>query len=363
MRIKNRLRIIFAIARKDLVDAIRNKLLLSIMLSVAFLMLSSQAISWISRVDRRPTVYLYDLGSSSILKAWSRSDTIRLVQLESVESLKQVVGDSPKASIGLVLPENLDSLAVGEGRVILEGYYPAAQDLEAVQSTGGQVQAELGQLLNPGVELEISGSPVFPAVNSFGYPMMIGFGLVMGVMSIGLILTPYLIIDEKTTRTMESLLWSPAKPADLIAGKLVTGMIYSLTASGFILAFSHTWFQNWWLVGLAVFLGALAANLLGLLTGILVNSPNNVNMMAGLILGVTILPMYFWPRLSTELSAAVLRVANLVPSISVYKLVRISFLQSFSPWLFLEPFYALLVVIVLLSLLVIHQVGRMIPVK
>ncbi|MCP4296638.1 MAG: hypothetical protein GY786_13620 [Proteobacteria bacterium] len=49
--------------------------------------------------------------------------------------------------------------------------------------------------------------------------MMIAFGMVLGVMTVGLILTPYLIVDEKESHTLEALLISPARTSHVLIGK------------------------------------------------------------------------------------------------------------------------------------------------
>ena len=154
---------------------------------------------------------------------------------------------------------------------------------------------------------------------------MIAFGLVIGVMTVGLILTPYLIVDEKEAHTLDALLISPARTTHLLIGKSLVGLFYSLIASSLVLLLSWRWVMHWEIVLLAIVLGGLSAVSVGLLVGLLVDNPTNVNMFVSVLLAVFLLPMYLWTSLAPKLSPFLQLIWELFPSIAMYKLVRLSF--------------------------------------
>lgn len=80
-------------------------------------------------------------------------------------------------------------------------------------------------------------------------------------------LVPYLIFEEKQTRTMDALLVSPASASDITIGKALAGMVYCLVAMSVVLAFNCSNVVSWGIVALAVLVGATFAVGVGLLIG------------------------------------------------------------------------------------------------
>jgi hypothetical protein len=322
MKAHEHFRIIRIIAGKDIIDAIRNRLILTILASVAFLMLSSQAIGLIAGLNEEPVVYVFDEGRSSVLKTAVRSREMRLDEVRTIEDLKSSVGSSPDIALGIVFPITFDA-EVESGRPInVDVYVSNRIGEEEALFTAEEIRKDLSALTDADLNLQISSERAYPLENSSDYPMMLGFGLVMGVMAIGLILTPYLIIDEKSTHTLDAMLISPARHVHLVTGKFITGMIYALTASLLVLLISSSWIANWGIMAAAVFLGAAFASILGLLAGVFFDQASSVNMLGGLSIAVLMLPMYFWHRISTSLSATTANIISWLPSIRMYRLVR-----------------------------------------
>jgi len=157
--------------------------------------------------------------------------------------------------------------------------------------------------------------------------MMIAFGVVLGVMTIGLLLTPYLIVDEKESHTLDALLISPASTTHLLIGKSLVGLFYSLTASLMIFALSWRWIVHWDVMILAIILGGLCSVSIGLLMGALFETPTTVNMFSGLLIAVFLMPMYLWTSLAPKLSPFLQLLFEALPSIAMYKIVRQSFTE------------------------------------
>ena len=104
MRVSKRTwRIIWAIALKDIADAIRNKTALGIMIGVGFLMLSTQALAFLVKGQSEPAAVIYDQGASAQIHALVRSRTLRLGIADSFEEMVGLVSQSVEPRLGLVM--------------------------------------------------------------------------------------------------------------------------------------------------------------------------------------------------------------------------------------------------------------------
>ena len=361
MKWKDHLRIIRVIALKDIVDALRNKLILTILASVAFMMISSQALSYITGLKEEPFVYVADQGRSLILRKAVRSREMALVPVDSREEMLSRVGDSPSLSIGLLLPPDFDTLAGGDGPVEL-AMFASNRDTEAnISESITQFETDFAALTNVSVTGRLQPERAYPLENSSDYPMMLSIGLVMGVMTIGMVLTPFLMIDEKESHTLDAMLISPARHIHLVTGKMLTGLLYSVSGSLLIIVFSRQWITHWGILLGAVVLGALVASALGLLTGIIFTHTASTSMMGGLLMAVLMLPMFFWQRLSTLLSSGWVAFISWMPSIRMYRLVRQAFVYAPLPesvWLNLLGLTAFGIFIVVLLVWRIRLLDR-----
>ena len=327
MKAREHLRIIGVIAGKDLIDAVRNRVLLTVLMSVAFMMLSSQVIGWIGGMKNETVIYAFDRGSSKIFRDARHSRDMLLVETRSFEDLLAKVGAAPGPALGVVFPAGFDkAAAAGIPKIAL---YISNRETAA---SADALIAAFEQRFTRSTGLEVEGSlqekRAFPTEDASDYPMMMGIGLVMGVMTIGLILTPYLVIDEKITHTLDALLVSPATNIHLAAGKLITGLSYCLAGSLLVIAFNWRWVVHWELMLPAVFLGALLASSVGLLIGVTVKHPTTVNMVAGLVIALLMLPLMFWPNLASMQAELWGRFASWLPSICMYRLARQSFTEA-----------------------------------
>ncbi len=197
------------------------------------------------------------------------------------------------------------------------------------------------------IRIQVTGNQVYPSQNEIGYSMMISSGIVLGVMTIGLILVPILLIEEKETHTLDALMVSPVRTFHLLLGKSLAGLFYALVSSVVIFVFSGDWIVHWWVVILAVFLGALCAVVTGLLLGTIFENTTTINMWIGLIIGFFLLPVFLWPSIAPRLPDAIQTLAQGLPSLAMFQMVGLSLSEMVSlsqvfPYLFVMVVYILL---------------------
>ncbi|MGH9908707.1 MAG: ABC transporter permease, partial [Pyrinomonadaceae bacterium] len=108
----------------------------------------------------------------------------------------------------------------------------------------------------------------------------------------GALVVPLLLVEEKEKRTLDFLLTSPASLTDIIGGKALTGVAYSLLIAGLLLAINRQLIGNWQLTLLTILFGLLFIVAVGLLMGSLFQNTMQVNTWASLVLFVLIAPSF-----------------------------------------------------------------------
>jgi ABC-type Na+ efflux pump permease subunit len=114
-------------------------------------------------------------------------------------------------------------------------------------------------------------------------PSMIGILTVIQLMVMGIALTPVLFVEEKETHTLEALLASPARPAQIVGGKAVVGVVYGLLAVALILLFNGYLFVRWDLVILALLASLAFSVALGLFLGACCENPATLGLWGGVL--------------------------------------------------------------------------------
>src|SRR5688500_7769444 len=100
------------------------------------------------------------------------------------------------------------------------------------------------------------------------------------------------------------LLTSPASLREIIAGKALTGVAYSLLIAGLLLAINRQLIGNWPLTLLTSLFGLLFVVAIGLLMGSLFQNTMQVSTWAGLVIFVLLTPGFPTPGLPAILESA-----------------------------------------------------------
>ena len=117
-------------------------------------------------------------------------------------------------------------------------------------------------------------------------------------LTVGIFLVPYMIGDERQTKTMNALLVSPATIGQIVAGKAIAGSVYCLLTAAIAVTFNAKLFVHWWVVIATVACSTLFAVGVGLLLGALFELPQQMNAVAGAVLAVLLVPVYLAGRLA-----------------------------------------------------------------
>jgi len=131
--------------------------------------------------------------------------------------------------------------------------------------------------------------------------MLLPLLLLMTFAMSGALVVPLLLVEEKEKRTLDFLLTSPASLREIITGKALTGVVYSLLIAGVLLAISNKLIGNWPLTILTILLGQLFVVAIGLFMGSLFQNTMQVNTWASLVLFLLLTPSFPFPGLPAAL--------------------------------------------------------------
>ena len=295
------LRIIWAIAEKDITNAIKNKTVQGIVIGVLLMMVTGRALPILMDLADVRTLVYYDEGKSRLMGKLKNLDGVRLHRAPSWEALVEAVGTSGGASLGLVLPASFDQAIEAGQPPALSGHVVHWAKRGDVADLKRFFEAAFAETFGQAVQIAIKADRIYPGPDAGGFTGMAAGVIVMIVITVGIFLTPHLIVDERQTKTMDALLISPASIGQVIAGKAIAGAAYCLAAAGVAVAFNSTLVVNWSLAILAVVCGAFFAVAVGLLIGSFFQLPQNMNAVTGILMVVLLLPPYFidvsanWP--------------------------------------------------------------------
>ncbi len=352
-------RIVLAVASKDVVDAIKNRVTISIILGVAMIVLSTQALPLLMALRPEKRALVYDASRSTFVEEYGRGGSYRLLEMPSREAMLNEIGGIVAGTIGLQLSEDFAETLEGNGPLEMEIYFSHAMRGSKADEMAEFFSRELSDSLSREVVLNAEGNEIYPAPNAGGHPFMVSITLVMAIMIVGMSLVPLLMIEEKEKHTIEVLMISPASYGQVVLGKAVAGMFYCVTAAAVVFAINYRLLATGWVALLAVVAAALFTVGLGLLFGVFFEKPANMNMVMGLVIMILMLPVLLSLLASSTLPATLQAVLPYIPSVAASRLFSMSFSNVIDAGALVFNLGVLFGFAMVLLLLVVWRVRRM----
>jgi ABC-2 type transport system permease protein len=295
-RIAN-LRIIWIIARKDLVDAVKNQLLFLSLLMPIFLWLIFRLVFSDMSGMGIMKIAVHDEANSRLVAELRNLPGVALSELENEQQMMEFV--QKQAIGGLAIPAGFDEALARNQNPLLTVYINS-------RSGGGGIQAF--QTLIDKQLWKLAGHDSLPAqirvIDTAGSkPGLIGSSinmdrilsvmlLVLSIVGIGVFVVPSLLVEEKEKQTLKFLLVSPAGPAEVVAGKALVGLVACLVIVGSMMILNKSWNGNWPVTLLALIIGSLFTILVGLTMGGFFKTIAQVNTWSSVLLIVLLLPTW-----------------------------------------------------------------------
>lgn len=289
--------VIAAITRKDIVDAIRNRYLLTALITPLAVALLFRVLLPNLNDASVLKIVVHDSGNSAMIADLRKVPQIGVIDVASAEATESEV-KKQKAIGGLVIPANFDADATAGKQPQLTVYVnnkksifeqsafrqmldqqvrAAAKQPEPASFVWIDVDKDTSEQSRRGVRLD---------------QMMLPLLLILTLGMIGAMVVPLLLVEEKEKRTLDFLLSSPAGLKEIVAGKALTGVAYTVLIAGVLLFLNRQIIASWSLMGISILLGMIFVVAVGLFLGSLLNNTMQVNTWAGTVLIVLMAPSF-----------------------------------------------------------------------
>jgi len=322
---KVKLRVIGAIASKDLIDAFKNRNILGLLLTVFMIVALYRYLPEFESKENLPRLVVYDRGDSAWIARWDANPDYDLIATESQAEMDRYVSDTDLDMLGLILPQDFDQRIERGGGVTLDGYVIHWASDEAVDSISSFFGNQLSESVKQPVDLDLEGHTLYTQMDSRGYAFMTSLAVLLALSMGGMYIIPHLMFEEKQTRTIDSLMVSPATQVEILISKVLTGGTISILAGVLAFAVNAVLVTQWWMAILACLSGALFFVSVGLLVGIVLENRQQLALWGFLLMFAMIVPGLLVTTLETFLKAEILTILRLTPSLAFINLVRAAF--------------------------------------
>jgi ABC-type transport system involved in multi-copper enzyme maturation permease subunit len=281
---RDSIRIIWAIASKDIRLTLKSKLAISIMIGTAFILASNSALPLLVRSLNKPSAIVYDPGHSTLMREMAASDDLRLVIMHSLEEFQKTLTASPESLVGLVVPEDFDWQVENMQALELEANVVHWADSDKVLEQVAFFEDQLERSTLRQVRIQLAEQPLYPSTKPDGQLglSLLTFPLILFIMGVALV--PLLFVEERLAHTLDVLLISPARISEVVLGKALAGVFYCMLAAVVLFLFNSYLIVHW---GVAILTAGLCAALavgIGLLVGIISDSPTTSGLWGSLTL-------------------------------------------------------------------------------
>jgi ABC-type Na+ efflux pump permease subunit len=264
------LRIVGAIAGKDVREAFRNRLFLSIMVGAFLIAANGLVLPILINWKNLPSAVIYDEGKSAVVRGLAGREDCRVSFIRSRAEMEDAVVRSFGTWVGIVVPPDFDQRT---GGIDVEAEIAHWADTDKVNRSIAFFETQLGSAGLPPVRIQVGEKKLYPTAESSGVPLLNLFTQILVLVTMGFILVPLLLVEEKESRTMDMLMASPAGYRHFLAGKTLAGLTYCLCAGLVIILLNWYMVVHWEILLAAVLLASAFVVAVGLLIGTLGNTP------------------------------------------------------------------------------------------
>lgn len=291
------LHIIWTIARKDLVDSVKNQYLFLSLLMPIFLWVIFRLVFPDMSSMGTMKIAVYDDSNSRLVTELRSMPEVALSELETEQQVIDLVKKA--ATGGLVIPVGFDDAVVRDQNPPLTVYVNSRRGGGGIQAFQSLVDQQLWKLAGhetlpaqvktidtAGSKYGLFGSNI--QMDRFMSVML----LVLAIVGIGVFVVPSLLVEEKEKQTLKFILVSPAGPSEVVAGKALAGLVACLVIVGSMMILNKSWTGNWPVTILTLILGSLFLVLVGLAMGGFFKTIAQVNTWSAVFLVVLLLPSW-----------------------------------------------------------------------
>lgn len=289
--------VISAITRKDVVDAIRNRYLLTALLTPLFVALLFRFLLPGASNNSILTVVVHDSGNSAMIAELRKTPQLTVVDATSAEATAGEV-EKRKAIGGLIVTANFDADATTGKQPELTVYLNNKKSILERAAFRRLLSEQVRALVKQPEPVRLNWVPIDKEASEqprggFGVEqMLLPLLLILTLGMVGAMVVPLLLVEEKEKRTLDFLLASPASLKEIVAGKALTGMAYTVLIAALLLTINRQLVGNWLLMSITIVLGMFFVVAVGLFMGSLLNNTMQVNTWASSVLILLLAPSF-----------------------------------------------------------------------
>ena len=324
----NHLKMILTIARKDISQAIRDRMILGVIIGVLMLILPSQLLPIILQNESIPYAVIYGSEPTALANNLTDQPDTRAYSVKSLPDLLDEVASGRNKIIGLILPEDFLFGTAEKERITIEAYLPHWTKPDEANQLVQHFENKIRSLVGSPIDIIIVDDQVHPDEDTRGTQVMFILQMVNAIMTMTLILVPQLLITEKETHTLDALLVSPASLADLVIGKGLTGFFYATIAVLIVVPMNLKIIAHWPLMLFSIFSGITFAVLMGLVIGLLFENNHQATMVMWIGGLIAIAPAFIKLILTVNLPPILEALVTWLPSGQLAVLLQMSLMKT-----------------------------------
>lgn len=241
----------------------------------------------------------------------------------SVDKMKTDFVLRADRQLALVLPVDFDQTLAAGGIPQIQGYALNWVSNKAIAEKKADIQTRFAKIIGSPVQINMDGGKLYMLPASNG-GLLESAGIVIILLTTGMLLVPSLFLEEKRTRTFDSLLVSPANSGHIAISKTLTGVFYVSIYAVLIIAANAYFVVQWGLVICSVLLSILVSVSIGLLLGILIENRQKLTIVMQVLLIPLVIPILL-RIFSNLLSGWLTDIVRWMPSAVMFDLLRIAF--------------------------------------
>lgn len=280
------------IATKDITEALKNpRLLVNIILALGLVVFFHFMLT-LRPFDKEIEVLVVGTNSPDRLTDTHELGDGYTVTLNSVDSQEQMARNLGYRDLGLVIPPDFERTLAGGGQATLPGYINWSQRSK-VSELEAQYSRQFSELLGQPVSIAIGENIIKPSYDTTGAEDAASFHLLLAILYMASVIVPYLVLEERLTRTIEALFVSPASSAQVVLGKALAGLFFVALSGVLAFILNRVYVIDWGMAILVAVLSAIFSTLLALAVGTFLKSPQQMSLWTLVLMLGLLVPGWF----------------------------------------------------------------------
>jgi hypothetical protein len=323
----NHFKIIMAIAFKDISQAIKDRMILGVIIGVLFLILPAQLLPIILQNENTPLAVISGREPTALANALTNLPDTSAFTVKNLPDLQDAIASRTGNIIGLVLPEDFSEKVPTKEQINIQAYVTHWTKSDDAAMLIDHFENKIHLLTDSPVEITIVDDQIYPDEDTRGSQVMFILQLVNAIMTTSLVLVPYLIMVEKETHTLDVLLVSPASLTDLMIGKSLVGVFYSVIAVIIVMIFNIKIVAHWPLLLLSILSGIAFAVIMGVFIGLSFENFQQATFAMSILVMIAMAPAFIKLILTVSLPKVLDIIVTWLPSGQLAKLLFMSLMR------------------------------------